>query len=68
MIKGHLPGFPTGGCSNSCSSRSWKFSRLSAPNDSNWKQVIQSNKYKQYTKKYLMIKQIVSKDSTRHYE
>jgi hypothetical protein len=40
----------------------------STPNDSDRKQAIQANKYKQYTKQYLMSKQIVSKDATHHYE
>jgi hypothetical protein len=34
MVKGHLPCSPTGYCSNSCSSSSCKFWKLSAPNES----------------------------------
>jgi hypothetical protein len=68
MVKGHLPCSPTGCYSNSFSSSSCKFLKSSAPNVSDWKQAVQANKYKQYTKQYLMSKQIVPKDATYHYE
>jgi hypothetical protein len=40
MVKGHMPCSPTSYCSKSWTSSSWRFSKLSAPNDSDWKQAI----------------------------
>jgi hypothetical protein len=68
MFKGHLPYSPASCFSISCLSSSYKFSKSSAPNDSDRKQVIQENKYKQYTKQYLISKQTVPKGSTHRYE
>jgi hypothetical protein len=44
MVKGHLPCSPNCCCSKSWMSSPWRFSKSSAPNDSNRKQVIQANK------------------------
>jgi hypothetical protein len=68
MVKGHLPCSPNGYCSNSFLSSSCMFSKSSVPSDSDRKQAIQANKYKQYTKQYIMSKQTVPKDVTHLYK
>jgi hypothetical protein len=44
MVRGHLPCSPTSFYSKSCTSSSWRFSKSSAPNGSDWKQATQENK------------------------
>jgi hypothetical protein len=45
MVKGHLTCSPASCCSKSWKSSSWRFSKSSAPNDSDRKQALQINKW-----------------------